>query len=173
MRNRAKLLDGNPEDTCYYQDTRETMADTTLIKIGEGVMRETLGTDSKEAAEVVSEDEDTEASKEASTYRTVLSSEGSLYKRVVCPLLNTKMKKQKTSACMTVLSSDSKKAERLCCIFTGSVLAIHKEINQIFKEEISALLKSKNMKKAFENINVCAVIKNKKSIKNLVVKTKI
>ena len=136
-------------------------------------MRETLGTDTKEAAEVVSEDEDTEASKEASTYRTVLSSEGSLYKRVVCPLLNTKMKKQKTSACMTVLSSDSKKAERLCCIFPGSVLEIQKEINGIFEEEINVLFKSENMKKVFKNINICTIVKNKKSIKNVVVKTKV
>ena len=59
-------------------------------------MRETLGTDTKEAAAVVSEDEDTEASKEASTCRTVLSSKGSLYKRVAYPLLNTKLKKQKS-----------------------------------------------------------------------------
>ena len=136
-------------------------------------MKETLGTDTKEAAAVVSKDEDTEASKEATTCRTVLSSEGSLYKRVACPLLNAKMKKQKTSACMTVLSSDSKKTERLCCIFPGSVLEIRKEINQIFKEEISLLFKSKNMKQVFENINICAIVKNKKSIKNLVVKTKI
>ena len=42
--NRAKFLDGNPDDTCYYQGTRETQADTTLIKIGEGIMKETLGT---------------------------------------------------------------------------------------------------------------------------------
>ena len=32
--NRAKFLDGNPDDTCYYQGTRETLADTNLIKIG-------------------------------------------------------------------------------------------------------------------------------------------
>ena len=51
-------------------------------------MKETLGTDTRETAEVVSEDEDTEASKEASTYRTVLSSKGRLYKRVAYPLLN-------------------------------------------------------------------------------------
>ena len=113
----SQVSRGNPDNTCYYQGTRETLADTTLIKIWEGIMRETLGTDTKEAAEVVSEGEDTEASKEASTYWTVLSSEGSLYKRVACPLLNAKMKEQNTSACMTVLSSDSKKAERLCCFF--------------------------------------------------------
>ena len=136
-------------------------------------MRETLGTDTKEAAEVVSEDEDTEVSKEASTYRTVLSSKGSLCKRVAYPLSNAKMKKQKTSACVTVLSSDRNKKERLCCIFPGSVLELQKEINQIFKEELSLLFKSKTMKKVFENINVCAIIKNKQSIKNLVVKTKI
>jgi len=136
-------------------------------------MKETLDTDTKEAASVVSEDEDTEVSKEASTCRTVLSSKGSLFKRVAYPLLNAKLKKQKTSACMTVLSPDSKKKERLCCIFPGSVLEIRNEINQIFKEELSLLFKSKTMGKVFENINVCAVIKNKKSIKNLVVKTKI
>ena len=130
-------------------------------------MKETLGTDTKEAAAVVSEDEDTEASKEASTYRTVLSSEGSLYKRVACPLLNAKMKKQKTSACMTVLSSDSKKVERLCCIFPGSVLEIQKEINGIFEEEINVLFKSENMKKVFKNINVCAMVKAKEAEKNL------
>ena len=170
---KAKFLYSNPDDNYYYQSMRETRADTTLIKIGEGIMRETLGTDTKEAAAVVSEDEDTEASKEASTYRTVLSSKGSLYKRVAYPLLNAKLKKQKTSACMTVLSSDSKKKERLCCIFPGSVLEIRNEINQIFKEELSLLFRSKTMGKVFENINVCAIIKNKKSIKNLVVKTKI
>ena len=58
--NRAKFLDGNPDDTCYYQGTREKQADTTLIKIGEGIMKETLDMDTREAAEVVSEDEDTE-----------------------------------------------------------------------------------------------------------------
>ena len=69
---------------------QETLADTYLIKIGECITRETLGNDTKEAAEVVSEDEDTEASKEASIYWTVLSSEGRLYTRVACPfkLLN-------------------------------------------------------------------------------------
>ena len=99
--NRAKFLDGNPDDTCYYQGTRETVADTTLIKIGEGILTETLGTITREAAEVVSEDEDTEVSKEATTCRTVLFSKGSLYKRVAYPLSNTKVKKQKISACMT------------------------------------------------------------------------
>ena len=46
--SRAKFLDGNPDDTCYYQGTQETLADTNLIKIGEGIMKETLGTDTKE-----------------------------------------------------------------------------------------------------------------------------
>ena len=48
--SRAKFLDGNPDDTCYYQGTWETLADTNLIKIGEGIIKETLGTDTKEAA---------------------------------------------------------------------------------------------------------------------------
>ena len=82
-------------------------------------MEETLGTITKEAAAVVSEDEDTEASKEASTCRTVLFSKGSHYKRVAYPLLNAKLKKQKTSACMTVITSDRKNKDRLCCLFQG------------------------------------------------------
>ena len=102
-------------------------------------MKETLGTITREAAEVVSEDEDTEVSKEASTYRTVLSSEGSLCKRVADPLSNEKMKKQKPSACMTGLSSDRIKKERLCCIFPGSMLEIQKQINTIFREETAIL----------------------------------
>ena len=172
--NRTKFLDGNPEDTCYYQGTRETLADTNLINIGEGIFKEALVTSTKEAAEVASEDEDTEASKEASTYQTVLSSKGSSHKRVVCSLSNAKMKKQKTSVCSTVFSSDSKsKAERMCCIFPGSVLEIQKEINEIFAEEMHTLFQSEKMRKIFKNFKICAIIKNQKSIKNLVVKTKI
>jgi len=81
-------------------------------------LKETLGTITREAAEVVSEDKDTELFKEASTYRTALFSEGSIYKRVAYPLLNAKNEKT-TSACMTVISSDSKNKERLCCLFQG------------------------------------------------------
>ena len=54
------------------------MADTSLIKIGELIMREALGTITKEAAEVALEDKDTEASKVALICQTVLTSEGSL-----------------------------------------------------------------------------------------------
>ena len=38
------------------------MVDTSLINIGEGIMRETLVTHTKEAVEVTLEKEDTEAS---------------------------------------------------------------------------------------------------------------
>ena len=88
--NRAKFLDDNPDDTCYYQGTRETLADTTLIKIRETILKETLSTDTREAAEVVSEDEDTEVSEEASTCRIGLFSKGNIYKRIAYPLLNAK-----------------------------------------------------------------------------------
>ena len=75
---------------------------------------------------------------------------------------------------MTVISSDSKnKAERLCCIFPGSVLEIPKEFNKIFEEELNILFKSEKMRKVFKNLNICAIVKNKKCIKNLVVKTTI
>ena len=73
------------------------MTDTSLINIGEDIMREAMVTHTKEAAEVVSEEEDTVVSKVAWTCRTVLSTEGSLHKRVVCSLQNAKnMKKTKT-----------------------------------------------------------------------------
>ena len=170
--NRTKFLDGNPDDTCYYQGTRETLADTTLIKIGEGIFWEALVTNTKEAVEIASVNKATETSKAAETYRTVLSSKGSLHKRVACSLMNAKTKKQKTSVCLTVLSLSSK-AERMCCIFPGSALEIQRNINDIFKEESEILFKSEKMRKISKNIKICATIKNKKSIKNLVVKTKI
>ena len=84
------------------------------------------------------------------------------------------MKKQKTNACSTELSSFSKnKAERMCCIFPGFTLEMKVEINKIFKEETELLFKSDRMKKTFKDIQISAIHKNKKSIKNLVVKTKI
>jgi len=165
--NRAKFLDDNPDDTCYYQGTRETLADTTLIKIGEGIMKETLDTDTKEAAQVASEDEDTEVSEAATTCRTVLSSKGSLYKRVAYPLSNTKVKKQKTSACMTVLSPDSKKKERLCCIFPGSVLEFRKEINQIFKDELSFSSHRKQWKKFLKTSTFAQSSKTNRALKTM------
>ena len=56
---------------------------------------------------------------------------------------------------MTVLSSDSKiKAERLCCIFPGSVLEIQNKIKEVFEEEITILFKSEEMRKVFRYINV-------------------
>ena len=128
------------------------MADTSLMNIGKDIMREALVTHTKEAAEVVSEKEDTMA-------LTVLS-----MKKI--------FKKKKTH--VTVLSSDSKiNEERFCCIFTGSTLEIKDEINKIFPEEIKILFKSDKMKRVFKNFNICTVFKNKKSIKNLVVKTNI
>ena len=53
--HRAKLLDINPENTCYFQGTRETLVDSTLIKIGEGIIGEALDPDTSGAAKVVSE----------------------------------------------------------------------------------------------------------------------
>ena len=75
---------------------------------------------------------------------------------------------------MTVLSSGSKcRAEMLCCIIPGLVMEIKDDINRIFQEEINVLFESVKMKKVLKNFNICAIIKNKKSTKNVVVKTKI
>ena len=73
---------------------------------------------------------------------------------------------------MTVLSSRNR-SERLCCVFLGSTLEIKKQIDDIFREEVATLFQSDKMKQAFKNINICASVKNKNSIKKLVVKTKI
>ena len=74
---------------------------------------------------------------------------------------------------MTVLSSSDKQKERLCCIFPGSMLEIQKQINTIFSEETAILFQSAKMRRAFKNINICSIVKNKNRIKKLVVKTKI
>ena len=63
--------------------------------------------------------------------------------------------------------------ERLCCIFPGSMMELKPIIDKIFREELATFVESDRMKKVFHDINVCAIVKNKKSIKNLVVRTKI
>ena len=74
---------------------------------------------------------------------------------------------------LDVLSPKIQAKERLCCIFPGSMMEIKPVIDKIFKEELATFVESSRMKKVFHDINVCAIVKNKKSIKNLVVKTKI
>ena len=77
------------------------------------------------------------------------------------------------SVCPTALSTQKQESERICCIFPGSVLEYKKQIDKIFAEETATLLDSKSMKNTFKNIKIIVVVKNKSSIKNLVVKTKI
>ena len=67
----------------FLQGTRETMADTSLINIGEAIMKEAMVTNTEEAAVVASEDKLTKTAKGALTCRTVLSSKGSSKKRFV------------------------------------------------------------------------------------------
>ena len=62
-------------------------------------MTETLGTITREAVEVILEDEETEISRDASTYRTFLSSKGSLCKRVANPLSNENEKTKNLCLC--------------------------------------------------------------------------
>ena len=50
----------------------ETLVDTSLIKIGEGFMREALSTSTKEVAEIASEEEASDTSDGAVTCQTVL-----------------------------------------------------------------------------------------------------
>ena len=75
---------------------------------------------------------------------------------------------------LTVLSPQTdKEDEKLCCIFPGSALELKPKIDMIFREETVKLFESSFIKKAFKDTKICAVVKTKKSIKNLVVKTKI
>ena len=76
----------------------------------------------------------------------------------------------KTSpSCLTVLSSKTQAKERICCI---SMMELKPVIDNIFREEMATFVESKRMKNIFHEINVCAIVKNKKNIKNLVVKAK-
>ena len=129
----------------------------------------------KATVEVVSEDEDFTAPIEAVDYLDVSCSKGSLLERCSCSLSlqNTNKKTKTACSALTVLSPKKQDKERLCCIFPGSMLEIKPTIDKIFREELSTFMKSKEMKQVFENINICAIVKNKLSIKNLVVKTKI
>ena len=107
--NRAKFLDGNPDDTCYYQGTRETLADTNLIKIGRVLWRKLWVPIPKKRRKSFQRTRIQRLLRRHQHVGLFYSSEGSFNKRVVCPLLKAKMKKQKTSACMTVLSSEKQK----------------------------------------------------------------
>ena len=69
--NRTKFLDCNPEDICYYQGTRETLADTYLINIEESIMLEVLVSNTKEVANVAPDNELTDTSDGALICRTV------------------------------------------------------------------------------------------------------
>ena len=174
--SRAKFLCDNLENTCYFQGTRETEADSILAQTSEGIMRAAIIPNTREATEeVVSEDEDIMVPFEALDNRKESLSKGSLLKRYSYSLtLQNEPKKLKTSSSMLdVLSPKIQAKERLCCIFPGSMMEIKPVIDKIFKEEMATFVESNRMKKVFHDINVCAIVKNKKSIKNLVVRTKI
>ena len=96
--SRAKFLCDNLENLCHFQGTRETEADSTLVQVSEGIMREAIGPNSREATEeVVSEDEDLMATTEALDNREGLLSKGSSLKRYSYSLpLQNKPKKLKT-----------------------------------------------------------------------------
>jgi len=114
--HRAKLLDVNPEDTCYFQGTRETLVDSTLIKIGEGIIGEALVPDTRGAAEVVSEGEDTEVSK-SKDYHHGYFSKGIDDESIVC-LLSLKpnctlfqKQKRKVLLCISGLYTGNQKTD--------------------------------------------------------------
>ena len=139
-------------------------------------MRAAIIPNTREATEeVVSEDEDIMVPFEALDNRKESLSKGSSLKRYSfsLSLQNTNKKTKTACSALTVLSPKKQDKERLCCIFPGSMLEIKPTIDRIFREEVSTFMKNKEMKKVFENINLCAIVKNKLSIKNLVVKTKI
>ena len=86
-------------------------------------------------------------------------------------LLSTKIS---IPAKLTVLSPQTdNQDEKMCCIFPGSALESKPKIAVIFREETAKLFELKFIRNAFKNTKICAVVKNKKSIKTLVVKTKI
>ena len=137
-------------------------------------MKETLSTDTREAAEVVSEDEDTEVSEEASTCRIGLFSKGSLHKRIAYPLLNAKNEKTK-NLCLYDCYLFRQKEQRKVVLFIprGQSWKFEKKSTRYSRTNSVYSSHRKQWKKFLKNINVRAIIKNKQSIKNHVVKTKI
>ena len=137
-------------------------------------MQETSIDNSKGAAEVFSEEVGDMVSMVA-----LDNLDGLLFKgdsNVMLPSLLSTTNKKTMPANLTVLSphSDNVDDEKMCCIFPGSNLELKPKIDKIFKEEIEKLFESRFIKNAFKNNKICAVVKNKKkSIKNLVVKTKL
>ena len=99
--NRAELLVVNLEDTSFFQGTREALVDSTLIKIGEGIIGEVLDPNTSRAAEVVSEGEDTEVSKSTNCQNGDFS-KGIDNESVVCLLSLKPNKKQKSKQTLLV-----------------------------------------------------------------------
>ena len=135
-------------------------------------MKEATSRVPDDPTEVVSEDEGRTSLEDIVCLEGAISK--GIAKRSNSYSISVSNKKQKMlSVCPTVLSTQKQERERICCIFPGSVLEYKKQIDKIFAEETATLLDSKSMKNTFKNIKILAVVKNKSSIKNLVVKTKI
>ena len=135
-------------------------------------MKEATSRVPDDPTEVVSEDEG------RTSLEDIVCLEGAISKGIAKRSnpysISVSNKKQKmSSVCLTVLSTQKQERERICCIFPGSVLEYKKQIDKIFAEETATLLESKSVQNTFKNIKIIAVVKNKSSIKNLVVKTKI
>ena len=171
---RAKYLGANPGNICYFQGTRESMADPLLIKISEETLKVATSGATDDSTEVVSEDE------VVTTLEDIVCQEASIAKGIAkrkstYSIDTVLQKKLKTSfECPTVsLLTPKQNREKLCCIFPGSMMEFRKEIKSIFAAETATLLSHPNMRRTFRNIAIMPVIKNKDSLKNLVVKTKI
>ena len=150
------------------------MADPLLIKVSEDMLKVATSGATNDSTEVVSEDEGVR------TLEDIVCQEASvskgIEKRKFTYSINTvSQKKLKTSSvCPTVsLLNPIQNREKLCCVFPGSMLEYSKEIKSIFAAETATLLSHPNMRNCFKNIKIMPVIKNKASLKNLVVKTKI
>ena len=127
-----------------------------------------------DSMEVVSEDE------VVTSIEDIVPQEASFFegiaKRVSTYSIDTMSNKKLKSSliCPTVsLLTQKQNREKLCCIFPGSMLEYSKEIKSIMAAETATLLSHTNMRRVSKNINIMAVFKNKSSLKNLVVKTKI
>ena len=171
--NCAKFLAKNPVNPCQNQGTQETEADPLLIKISEGTVEETRIDNSEGAAEGVSKEMGDMISMVELDNQNGLLSKGS--SNAMYPsLLSTTKNEKIIPAKLTVLSPQTENEdEKMCCIFPGSALELKTKIDAIFREETAKLFETKYIKDAFKNTNICAVVNNKKSIKNLVVKTKL
>ena len=129
----------NPGNICYFQGTRETQAESLLINILEGILRETISGVTEDTTKVVSEDEGTMVSIEDIVCQEGAFSKGSAKRG--CPH-SISVSKQNT-LCMSNCSPYPKNRIEKDCAVYDTVFA--EETAYIFQQLLKTYPASKTL----------------------------